>query len=135
MSEPKRSPGKGAGRTASIVLWVCQALLVLVFLAAGLAKLAGAAEMVTAFENIGAGQWLRYFVGVVELVGVSGLLVPRLVGLAALGLAGLMTGAMITNLVIDDFSLLALFLLVLSVTVAWGRRSRVTALIRPATAG
>lgn len=135
MGELENSPGKGTGRAAGITLWVCHALLVIVFLAAGTAKLFGAAEMVAAFDNIGAGQWLRYFVGVLELAGVVGLLVPRLVGLAALGLAALMIGAMITNLVIDDFSLLALILLLLSVTVAWGRRNGVAALLRPATTG
>ncbi|MYR43473.1 DoxX family protein [Streptomyces sp. SID5910] len=134
MSGPETSSGDGAGQAARIGLWVCQALLGLVFLAAGSAKLFGAAEMVAAFHDIGAGQWLRYFVGVVELVGVLGLLIPRLAGPAALGLAGLMTGAVITNLVIDAFSLLAVVLLLLSITVAWGRRDSVRAVIRPATA-
>ncbi|MEV8021414.1 DoxX family protein [Streptomyces sp. NPDC086554] len=105
------------------------ALLVIVFLAAGSAKLAGAEAMVEAFDQIGAGQWLRYFVGTLEVLGVIGLLVPRLVGLAALGLVSLMVGAVITNLVIDAFSLLAVILLVLSTTVAWGRRERTKALL------
>ncbi|MGY3204823.1 DoxX family protein [Streptomyces sp. TE5632] len=135
MSERETSPGYRAGRAVDITIWACQAVLVLVFLAAGSAKLAGAEEMVKAFDDIGAGQWLRYFVGVVEVIGAIGLLVPRLVGLAALGLAGLMTGAVITNLVIDAFSLLAVILLLLSVLVAWGRRDRVGTLIRPATVG
>jgi hypothetical protein len=130
------APGNRTGRAADIVLWICQALLVLVFLAAASAKLAGAEEMVEAFDTIGAGQWLRYVVGVIELVGAVGLLVPRLVGLAALGLATLMICAIITNLVIDEFSLLAVILLVLGATLAWGRRDRIKALLRrPATVG
>ncbi|MEV6752863.1 DoxX family protein [Streptomyces sp. NPDC051214] len=129
MSGIRRSAVEGTGRAADIALRVFQALLVLVFLAAGAAKLAGAEAMVEAFDQIGAGQWLRYFVGCLELLGVIGLLVPRLVGLAALGLVGLMVGAVITNLVIDAFSLLAVILLLLSTVVAWGRRDRTRALL------
>ncbi|MET9854243.1 DoxX family protein [Streptomyces sp. NPDC006450] len=133
MSRQESPAGIGSVRAADIAVWVCQALLVLVFLAAGSAKLLGAEAMVEAFDIIGAGQWLRYVVGVLEVAGVLGLLVPRLAGLAALGLAGLMSGAVITNLVIDEFSLLAVVLLLLSATVAWGRRDRTRALlVRPA---
>ncbi|WP_371530682.1 DoxX family protein [Streptomyces sp. NBC_01283] len=129
MSGLLRTAGAGSGRTTVIALWVSQALLTLVFLAAGTAKLAGAEPMVEAFDQIGAGQWLRYFVGCLELLGVVGLLVPRLVGLAALGLVSLMVGAVITNLVIDAFSLLAVILLLLGTVVAWGRRDRTKALL------
>jgi uncharacterized membrane protein YphA (DoxX/SURF4 family) len=129
MSGQTRTAGDRSGRVRDTALWVFQALLVLVFLAAGTAKLAGAEAMVEAFDEIGAGQWLRYFVGCLELLGVLGLLVPRLVGLAALGLVGLMSGAVITNLVIDAFSLLAVVLLLLSTVVAWGRRNRTRALL------
>ncbi|WP_037681373.1 DoxX family protein [Streptomyces griseus] len=128
MSEQDASPGKRPARAVEIAGRVCHVLLVVVFLAAGSAKLAGAAEMVDAFDTIGAGPWPRYCVGVIEITGVLGLLVPRLVGLAALGLAALMIGAIITNVVIDAFSLLAVVLLLLSATVAWGRRNRTKAL-------
>lgn len=131
MIKRETSPGSGADRATGIALWVFQAVLVLVFLTAGFAKLFSAEQMVDSFDEIGVGQWLRYFVGVVEVVGALGLLVPRLVGLAALGLVGLMLGAMITNVVIDAFSALAVFLLLLAVMVAWGRRDRTVALIRP----
>ncbi|MGW6022242.1 DoxX family protein [Streptomyces sp. NPDC055099] len=129
MNGNRRATVEGTGRATDITLRVCQALLVLVFLAAGAAKLAGAEAMVEAFDQIGAGQWLRYVVGCVELLGVVGLLVPRLVGLAALGLVGLMVGAVITNVVVDAFSLLAVILLLLSTMVAWGRRDRTKALL------
>lgn len=46
------------------------------------------------FATIGVEQWFRYAVGVIELAGAVGLLVPRLAGLAALGLAADMIGAM-----------------------------------------
>ncbi|MFJ7269979.1 DoxX family protein [Streptomyces sp. NPDC099050] len=135
MNTQENSPGIRSGRAVDIALWTCQALLVLVFLAAGSAKLLGAEAMVEAFDDIGAGQWLRYFTGVAEVAGALGLLAPRLVGLAALGLAGLMIGAVITNIITDAFSVLAVILLLLSATVAWGRRERTRTLLRPATVG
>jgi putative oxidoreductase len=49
------------------------------------------------FGQIGAGKWLRYLVGTAELAGAAGLLIPRLAGLAAAGLAADMAGASIIN--------------------------------------
>jgi putative oxidoreductase len=85
--------------------------------------------MVAMFTAIGAGQWLRYLVGAMEIAGAVGLLVPRLCGLAALGLVGLMVGAAITNVAFLDQSPVvpAAFLLV-SALIAWRRRSRTVAL-------
>jgi uncharacterized membrane protein YphA (DoxX/SURF4 family) len=65
--------------------------------ASGLPKLFGEATAVAMFDQIGAGDWLRYFVGVVEVAGGIGLLVPGLAGLAAAGLFLLMIGATVTT--------------------------------------
>ena len=90
-------------RTATTVLvWCGRALLALVFLGAGASKLAGEPAMVTMFADIGAGQWLRYAVGALEIAGAVGVLVPRLSTLAATGLALLMVGATATNLTVLD---------------------------------
>ncbi|MEU5524425.1 DoxX family protein [Streptomyces sp. NPDC047860] len=105
-----------------MALLVIQVLLVPFYLAAGSAKLAGAEKMIEFFDQIGAGHWLRYLTGTCEVVGALGLLVPRLAGPAALGLTGLMTGAVITNLVAGTPSALALVLLPLVAVLAWGRR-------------
>jgi hypothetical protein len=56
-----------------------------VFAFAAVPKLAGAHSAVAMFGQIGAGQWLRYLVGTAELAGATGLLIPRLAGLAAAG--------------------------------------------------
>jgi putative oxidoreductase len=72
--------------------------------------------------TIGVGQWFRYVVGALELAGAVGVLIPRLSGLAALGLVGLMAGATLTNvLVLSASPLLPIVLLVVSGTVAWSR--------------
>ncbi|MEV8509235.1 DoxX family protein [Actinoplanes sp. NPDC051475] len=107
-------------------LWALQITLALFFIVASAGpKLFGEAYAVQTFEDMGAATWFRYFIGLVELAGGIGLLVPRLAGLAAAGLALLMVGATITQafilhggaLVITPMVLFALF-----VFVAWGRR-------------
>ncbi|PZA21048.1 DoxX family protein [Modestobacter versicolor] len=88
--------------------------LAVVFLAAGLSKLAGAPELVDLFDDIGAGQWLRYLVGVCEVAGAVGLLVPRLTRPAALGLTALMVGATVVNVAVLQVSPLVTVVLALA---------------------
>ena len=90
-------PPAQTGRRANALLWTAQIVLAVFFAAAATPKLAGAHTAVTMFSQIGAGQWLRYLVGTAELAGAIGLLVPRLAGLAAVGLAADMAGASIIN--------------------------------------
>ena len=121
--------GQVPARATNLALWLLQAVLALQFAGGGLLKLAGAPEMMDLFATVGAGQWLRYLVGALELAGAVGLLVPRLSGLAALGLAGLMLGATATNLfVLGERPWLPISLLLVSALVAWGRWSRTRAL-------
>jgi DoxX-like protein len=88
----------------TVALWVARVGLAAVFAGAGLAKLGGDPAMVSMFDDIGAGHGLRHLVGALEVAGAVGLLVPRLAGAAALGLAGLMAGATVTNVVVLDAS-------------------------------
>jgi uncharacterized membrane protein YphA (DoxX/SURF4 family) len=105
-----------------------QAVLALQFAAGGMLKISGNPEMVDMFATIGAGQWFRYAVGVLEIAGAIGLLIPRLCGLAALGLAALMTGAVITNIAFLDTSpALPAAFLVVAALIAWIRRAGITA--------
>ncbi|MBU8861819.1 MULTISPECIES: DoxX family protein [unclassified Micromonospora] len=110
-------------------LWALQGVLgVFLVVASAGPKLVGETYAVRTFEDMGAAPWFRVLVGLLELAGGIGLLVPRLAGLAAAGLALLMVGAAITQafilhggaLVITPVVLLALFVL-----VAWGRRRSV----------
>jgi uncharacterized membrane protein YphA (DoxX/SURF4 family) len=108
--------------------WAVQAVLALQFAAGGMLKISGNPEMVDMFATIGAGQWFRYAVGVLEIAGAIGLLIPRLCGLAALGLAALMTGAVITNIAFLDTSpALPAAFLVVAALIAWIRRAGITA--------
>jgi putative oxidoreductase len=69
----------------------------------------------------------------VELAGGIGLLVPRLAGLAAVGLALLMVGAAVTQAFILHGGALVItpvVLFVLFVVIAWDRRASIGQLIR-----
>ncbi|MFD6661645.1 DoxX family protein [Micromonospora chalcea] len=114
-------------------LWVLQGFLGVFFIVASAGpKLFGEANAVQSFEDMGAAPWFRYFVGLVELAGGIGLLVPRLAGLAAVGLALLMIGAAVTQAFILDGGALVLtpvVLFVLFVFIAWGRRDSIGRLL------
>lgn len=105
-------------------LWVLQILGAAFFFLVGLSKVTSAPAMVTVFENIGAGQWFRYLVGSLEIAGAIGLLIPVLAGLAGLAFAGLLVGAIITDVfVLGTSALVTSGLLVLALVIAWGRWS------------
>ena len=124
------APAANRGRVLNIALWVLQALLALQFAMAGLAKVGGDPAMVEMFATIGIGQWFRYVVGALELAGAVGVLIPRLSGLAALGLICLMAGATLTNvLVLGTSPLLPMALMLVSALVAWSRCPRTKALL------
>ncbi|MDN5749896.1 MAG: DoxX family protein [Pseudonocardia sp.] len=110
-------------------LWALQILIGVFFVVASAApKLLGEAYAVQIFVEIGAGDWFRYFVGAVELAGGIGLLVPRLAGLAALGLVGLMVGATYTQLTVFDAPAATVTPIILGVLVAgiaWVRRAEI----------
>ena len=118
-------------RPGVVVLWVTQVVLAAMFVMASLPKLTGDPVMVELFDAVGAGQWLRYVVGVLELAGAIGLLVPRLCGLAALGLTMLLVGATLTNIVALGASpAIPLGYLLVAAVIAWFRRESILAAIR-----
>ncbi len=120
-TETRAASAGSGGRAANAALWALQTLLALVLAMAGLAKLGGDPAMVEMFATIGVGQWFRYVVGALEISGAVGVLIPRLSGLAALGLACLMAGAVLANLfVLGASPLLPLGLLVAGAVVARG---------------
>lgn len=119
-------------RARTVALWALQIVLAVQFAGAGLLKLSGDPAQVEMFTAIGAGQWLRVVVGVLEVVGAVGVLVPRLAGLAAAGLAALMVGATVTNVVVLGVSpVMPAVPLVIAAFVAWVRRRQLPRLAVP----
>jgi uncharacterized membrane protein YphA (DoxX/SURF4 family) len=85
-------------RAVNVTLWTVQVLFAALFLFAAYAKFSSEPTTVAMFGKIGFGQWLRYLTGTLELAGAIGLLIPRLCGLAATGLIGVMGGAVVLTI-------------------------------------
>lgn len=107
--------------------WLLTILLAVAFTFAGGVKLISAPAMVQEFAQIGLGQWFRYFVGVLEVSGAIGLLIPKVRFWAALQIAAIMAGATFTNLVVLHLPPLArvtAILMTLALLLGWLRRSQ-----------
>jgi uncharacterized membrane protein YphA (DoxX/SURF4 family) len=122
-------------RLISALLWAAQILLAAFFLyGAAVPKLIGSDSAVQEFGLIGAGQWLRYLVGIAELAGAIGLLTPWLAGVAAAGLAADMAGASVINATVLHNTTyganvwMTALLCALFVLIAYGRRRQIKGL-------
>jgi hypothetical protein len=87
----------------TVLLWIIQGLLALLFMFAGVMKLILPVEVLTKGTSLSA-LFLR-FIGVVEILGAIGLILPwllrirrELTPLAAAGLVIIMVGATVINL-------------------------------------
>jgi uncharacterized membrane protein YphA (DoxX/SURF4 family) len=113
-----------SGKGRLITLWILSSLVALTFLAAGGAKLAGAAVMVEMFNKVGLGQWFRYVTGLLEVTGAIGVLTLRYAFYAAVLLAIVMVGAIVAHVaVLGGSPVPAAVLLVLSGIIAYLRKS------------
>ncbi len=124
LSDPRT--GTGVGRAGGVALWGLQLLTAAAIIGAGVSTVGGAEQPAHIFHQIGWGDWFRDLVGVLEIAGGVALVVPRLCGLAALGLTGIWVGAVATHLFwIGGSPGAAAVLLVLSAVIAWARRGRI----------
>jgi uncharacterized membrane protein YphA (DoxX/SURF4 family) len=117
---------------ANITFWTLQVLLALLFLFAGSMKLITPVEVMAAQMTLPLPGWFVQFIGVAEVAGALGLILPglfriqrRLTPLAALGLILIMIGAVVTTTLSSDVvsALYPLVVGLLAVAVAAGRRS------------
>ncbi len=84
------------GNMKNNIVWVIRGVLALLFVFAGVSKLAGLGEVPQQFAAYGYPGWFRFFIGFAELAGGIGLLMSGLVFYAALGLLVIMLGAIYT---------------------------------------
>jgi uncharacterized membrane protein YphA (DoxX/SURF4 family) len=116
----------------NLVLWILQALLALLFLAAGIPKMTLPIPQL-ARRVEWAGQippWLVRFIGVSEVLGAIGLILPALTGIApwltiaaAVGLILAMLSASVFHTYRAEFARLtpSVVLLLLTLVIAYGR--------------
>lgn len=86
-----------------IASWVLITVLALMMLLSGGMKLAGSPELLANFQGWGYAVWFFYLIGALEVLGAIGLFIPKLRTLAALGLLGLMIGALGTHLIHGEY--------------------------------
>jgi putative oxidoreductase len=112
-------------KARSIGLWALQIAAAGLFFFAGGSKLARNPHIVQPIGTIGIGQWFRYLTGGLEIIGAAGLLFPVTTALAALMLAAIMVGAVLSHLfIIGGSPAIPAVLLVAMATVAWVRRPK-----------
>ncbi|MBW0104910.1 DoxX family protein [Pseudonocardia sp. KRD291] len=118
------------GRAASVALWVGQILVAASLLFASVPKVTLDPMAVEGFAAIGFSATGTLIIGLLEIAGAIGLLVPRLTGLAALCTVALMIGAVIVTVVFMGAALAVLPALigVIAALVAYGRRHTVVEL-------
>ena len=112
----------------NIALWIIQGLLAALFFFAGGMKLITPIEEMT--KQIAMPGWFLRFIGVAELLGAVGLILPwllrirpTLTPLAAAGLTVIMVGATVLTVIIGDIpmALVPLVTGLLCLFVAYGR--------------
>jgi uncharacterized membrane protein YphA (DoxX/SURF4 family) len=111
------------------VLWVVQVLLALLFAFAGAMKFIMPMDQMTKQMPVALAPGFIYFIGVAEILGAIGLILPRLLNirpgltpLAAAGLAIIMVGATwITLSGGPSMAALPFITGLLCIFVAWGR--------------
>jgi putative oxidoreductase len=109
-------------KVRNIIGWALVVLLALAYLAAAAGKLTGAATQM--FAHWGYPAWFAKLIGVLELAGAIGLLIPKTMRYAVLGLIVIMIGAAYTHLANQEGLqiLRPTIFLTLLCTVWWLRR-------------
>jgi putative oxidoreductase len=103
--------------------WVLQILMGGLFLVAGASKIFSAAEMVDFFNQVGFGQWLRYFIGVLEVGSSVALFLPRQAFYGAVVLALALVGHLVIHgVVLHRPASFLWLLLAVAVLIAYLRR-------------
>ncbi|MFE5474295.1 DoxX family protein [Nocardia sp. NPDC056541] len=112
----------------NVVVWIVSGLLAAVFLLAGAMKLAKSKEQLVADPKMGWAEpfpeGLIKFIGVAEVAGALGLILPGVFGIAtwlvpaaAIGLAVIMVGAIVTHGRRGEWSNVVMTVVLLALTV------------------
>src|SRR3954465_15711698 len=113
----------------NIVLWILQILLCLLFLFSGTMKFVMSAEQMAQGMPVALPIWFIHFIGICEILGAIGLIVPWLTGikrgltpLAASLLIVIMIGATVISAMMSiPIAILPFVVGLLLIVVAWGR--------------
>jgi putative oxidoreductase len=87
-------------RRGDALLWTLRILLAVLFLYEGIDKFSERRLWLRIFEEIGFGQWFRYFTGIVEISGALLLLIPKATLVAVGFLVCTMIGALLVHVLL-----------------------------------
>jgi putative oxidoreductase len=106
-----------------IALWIMSILLAAMFLFSGSPKLLTPDKVKLMFVQYGYAPWFATVIGISEVLGAIGLLVPRVAAFAAAGLSIIMVGAFFTHATHHELShaMIPLVVLALLITVGYAR--------------
>ena len=96
MPELKLGLDERRSRIDTLTTWLPRIAVAIAFGSIGIDKFASQSMWVRIFEQIGLGQWFRYFTGSLQVIGAVMVLVPRTFLDGILLLACTMLGAVIT---------------------------------------
>lgn len=119
----------------TIASWIILALVALGFILASIGKLTGAAAPM--FAGWGYPAWFATLIGVAELAGAIGLLIPKTTRYAVLGLTLVMFGACYTHIANGEGLqvLRPIIFLALLWTGFWLRRTASSPTLSPSSSG
>ena len=126
MPEVIAAPLVRRSKALRTAIWIVRILLFALFLFEGLDKFGSRPLWIRIFDQIGWGQWFRYFTGAVETAGAIAMLIPFLTPVAVMLLGSTMVGALLTHALIVGVgpqSVIVTILLGLIVGVGWSWRS------------
>lgn len=86
-------------RVKTVISWIIQILLAAFYILAAFGKLISKPQVIAMFRHWGFPDKFYLVIGVLELSGAIGLLIPQMAGYAAAGLIVLMIGAGATHLI------------------------------------
>ena len=126
MPDVVAAPPVRRSKLLTTAIWIVRVLLFAVFLLQGLDKFGSRPLWIQIFEQIGWGQWFRYFTGIVETAGAIAMLVPALTPVAVLLLGSAMVGALLTHVLVvgtGPATVTVAILLGLILVIGWSWRS------------
>ncbi len=108
-------------KAMNITLWIFSGLLAALFFVAGGAAFIG--KMDAQFTEWGYTLDFAAMIGILEIVGATGLLFPRTAGWSAVGLMVIMAGAVWTHATHLEYAAMSIPIIVFTALafVAWGR--------------
>jgi uncharacterized membrane protein YphA (DoxX/SURF4 family) len=100
MTDLRLAPEETRSRIDILITWILRLGVAAVFFSVGTSKFGAHSSWIKIFDQIGLGQWFRYFTGVLQLTGAALVLIPRTF-LAGIGLLGCtMAGAVVVWIVV-----------------------------------